>query len=83
MKNSTLYIIGAIVLLAVVALFVFRKKGNTTTADAAGGNLLTGGNYGLGSLLNTNPVGYTGSLQGIGETNYNFIMRRQAEGWRF
>lgn len=82
--NYTYIAIAVVVILAIVAaFFIFRKKEDSSNASNTTDTGITKG-YSLGQLMNTMPnLGYTGVKQGIGESNYDFIMRRSKEGWKF
>ncbi len=75
MKNSTIYIIGALVLLAVVVFFVFRKKDTNTYSTTAAGT--------DGVLQNFAGTGTASTLPYVGETWGSWYARRKAENFSF
>ena len=78
MKNSTIYIVAAIVVVAIVAYFLFRKNGNTAAANGVGsdvGQTFPGGGIGISNTNSTLPY--------VGETFASWYARRKQDGFRF
>lgn len=79
MNKNTIYIIAALVLLAVVALFVFRKKENNTNTAPS----YTGGGADLLPAFNVGGTTYNGVLKAPNESFGSWYQRRAASGWSF
>lgn len=80
MKNNTIYIIAALVVLAIVAVFVFRKKDNSNTNTAPS---YTGGATDLLPAYNLGGATYNGVLKAPTESFGSWYNRRVAAGWSF